>query len=188
MKIDINESHVVAYRLNIESGIVVVKECIYIDQNFNLQLSYEGIPLQVPTYIRQSPFCQVRSLDMLTNLPNYCRNFNPDDYAINVIKDLIKLTHYSPKGIPKYSSSALRFALLLRYTSNYGYNFLKKHFPVPSETVLKSLKSNSIQGGNALSGLRDNDLIGNDVVLLLNEMHLQQQVFLFMKLITYTTF
>ena len=48
LKIDINESHVVAYRLNIESGIVVVKECIYINQNFNLQLSYEGIPLPVP--------------------------------------------------------------------------------------------------------------------------------------------
>ena len=63
LKIDFNESHVVAYRLNIESGIVVVKECIYIDQNFNLQLSYEGIPLPVPAYIRQSPFCQVRSLD-----------------------------------------------------------------------------------------------------------------------------
>ena len=77
-----------------------------------------------------------------------------------------------------YSSSALRFALLLRSTSNSGYNFLKKHLPLPSETLLKSLKSNSIQGGNALSGLRDNDLIGNDVVLLLDEMHLQQQVFI----------
>ena len=188
LKIDINESHVVAYCLNIESGIVVIKECIYIDQNFNLQLSYEGIPLPVPAYIRQSPFYQVLSLDMLTNLPNYCRNFTPEDYEINVIKELIKLTHYSPKRRPKYSSSALRFALLLRYTSNSGYNFLKKHLPLPSETLLKSLKSNSIQGGNALSGLRDNDLIGNDVVLLLDEMHLQQQVFLFMKLNTYTTF
>ena len=97
--------------LNIESGIVVVKECIYIDQNFNLQLIYEGIPLPVPAYIRQSPFCQVRSLEMLTNLPNYCRNFTPEDYEINVIKELIKLTHYRPKRRPKYSSSALRFAL-----------------------------------------------------------------------------
>ena len=90
---------------------------------------------------------------------------------------MIKLTHYSPKGRPKYSSSALRFALLLRYTSNSGYNFLKKHLPLPSETLLKSLNSNSFQGDNALSGLRDRDLIGNDVVLLFDEMHLQQQVF-----------
>ena len=86
LKIDINESHVVAYRLNIEYGIVVVRECIYIDQNFNLQLSYEEIPLPLPAYIRQSPFCQIRPLDMLINLPNYCWNFNSQDYEINVIK------------------------------------------------------------------------------------------------------
>ena len=113
---------------------------------------------------------------MLTNLPNYCRSFKSKDFEIDVIRELIRLAYYSPKGRPKYSSNAIRFALILRYTSNSAYNFLKKYLPLPSETLLKNLKSNSVQAINALSGLRDNNLIGNDVVLLLDEMHIQQQV------------
>ena len=47
---------------------------------------------------------------------------------------------------------------------------------MPSQSLLRSLKSPSIDSCKALSTLRDNDLIGNDVVLLLDEMYLQPQV------------
>ena len=106
LKIDTQDSHVTAYCVELESGIISVKECIYVDQSFHVQLSYDGIPLPLPEYIRQSPFYKVRSLNMLTNLPNYCRSFKSKDFEIDVIRELIRLAYYSPKGRPKYSSNA----------------------------------------------------------------------------------
>ena len=64
-----------------------------------------------------------------------------------------------PKGryplVENHCSTALRFALLFRYTSSSDCNFLKEYLPPPSKTLLKSLKSNSIQCDHALPGLRD---------------------------------
>ena len=96
LKIYTQDSHVTTYRVELESGIISVKECIYVDQFFHVQLSYDGIPLPLPEYIRQSPFCKVRSLNMVTNP------------TLQVQTE---------------------------------YNFLKKYLPLPSETLLKNLKS-----------------------------------------------
>ena len=41
---------------------------------------------------------------------------------------VFQLCYYSPCGRPKYSSQILRFSLMLRYTSNSAYNFLKNTF------------------------------------------------------------
>ena len=54
---------------------------------------------------------------MLTNLPVYCRN-SQSNYETSVIKELLQRQFYSPKGMPPYSSTVLRFALLMRGTSN----------------------------------------------------------------------
>ena len=53
---------------------------------------------------------------MLTNLPTYCRNAAATSYT-SIIDDLTYTKYYSQKGRPPYSSKALRFALILRYTS-----------------------------------------------------------------------
>ena len=90
------------------------------------------------------------------------------------MQGLLYSTHYHPKGRPKYSNNTLKFAILLRYNSNSAYIFLKQCLPLLSETVLRKLKSPSIQSCSALCGLKDNNLIENDVVLLLDEIHLQQ--------------
>ena len=167
-----------AYRIQIDSGIAKVKECIYIDNELHVKLSFEGLPIPLPEYITNSARCKLTSLDMLTNLPHFCKNYSAshNNCDIGVIKELLESTYYHPKGKPKYSSNALRFALLMRYTSHSTYQFLKHFLPLPSETLLTQLKSPSIQSSAALCGLRDNQLIGNDVVLLMDEMNQQQQV------------
>ena len=173
-----SESELTVYNIQILSGIAKVQECINIDSLLRVKLSFEGLAIPLPEYIRNSANCKVTSLDMLTNLPNYCRNYigSHDVCDIKVIQELLNSTYYHPKGRPKYSHNTLKFALLMLYTSFSAYKFLKQYLPLPSETVLTQLKSPSIQSCSALCGLRDNNLIGNDVVLLLDEMHLQQQV------------
>ena len=108
---------------------------------------------------------------MITNLPNYCRNAS-HNYYIEVIDELIKLRFYHPRG-RHYPSAVLRFTLLLRYTSNSAYKLLNKFISLPSERLLQTLKSHTIDIIKALCTLRNNSLIGNDVVILLDEMYLK---------------
>ena len=80
----ITEVDITAYIININSGIAIVKECIHIDSDLHVQLSYEGVPLPLPVYIcKQSG--KLHSLDLLTNLPSYCRN-TTCSYDVDVIK------------------------------------------------------------------------------------------------------
>ena len=112
---------------------------------------------------------------MLTYLPNYCRNIT-HNYDIEPLKDLLRLVYYCPKGKCRYSTSTFRFALQLRYTSNAAYNLLSQHLPLPSQRLLCYLKSDSKDSIKAFSKFREDVFFGNYVVILLDEMHLQQQV------------
>ena len=112
---------------------------------------------------------------MLTNLPVYCKNAE-EICETDVIKELIKLQYYNPQGRTPYSANMLRFALIMRYTSNSAYWYLKRFLPLPSYSLLRKLKSQKIDTSNALCSLRDNLLFSDDVVLLLDEMYIQQEV------------
>ena len=70
----------------------------------------------------------------------------------------------------------LKFALMLRYTSHSAYQLQSNFLPLPSDSLLRKLQSCSYITSDALCLLRDNKLIGNDIVLLLDEMYLQPQV------------
>ena len=112
---------------------------------------------------------------MLTNLPVYCKNAE-EICETDVIKEVIKLQYYNPQGRPPYSANVLRFALIMRYTSNSAYRYLKRFLPLPSYSLLRKLKSQKIDTSKALCSLRDNLLFSDDVVLLLDEMYIQQEV------------
>ena len=70
----------------------------------------------------------------------------------------------------------LRFALMMRYTSNTAYRYFRYFLPLPSYSLLHKLSSQDIDTTKALVTLRINQQFGNDFVLLLDEMYLQQQV------------
>ena len=150
-------------------------ECINISSDLHVKLSFKVFPIPLPDNISNSKGSKFRNLDMLTDLPNYCRNIT-HNYEIEPLKDLLRFVYYSPKGKCKYSTSTLQFALQLRYTSNAAYNILSQHLPLPSKRFLRCLISDSIDSLEALSKFREDDSFGNDVVVLLDEMHLQQQV------------
>ena len=171
----VSENSVTSYRVVILTGIATIRECIHIDSNFHVKPSYEGCHLPLPGFIRSAEGCKLSSLDMITNLPAYCRN-SESPYYINVIKELIQLQYYSPRGRPPYSNTVLRFALIMRYTSNSAYRYLKTFLPLPSYGLLNKLKSKSFDSCKALLSLKENSLYGSDVVLLLDEMYLQQQL------------
>ena len=169
------EDSITAYHLVIDAGIARIKECISINKAFRVTLSFEGFPVPLPEYIDRATGSKLTHLYLLENLPNYCRNVT-SNFDIQVIQELLNICYISPRGRPKYTANILKFALLLRYTSNSAYQLLNKYIPLPSQSLLRSLKSPSIDSCKALSTLRDNDLIGNDIVLLLDEMYLQPQV------------
>ena len=169
------EDSITAYHLVIDAGIARIKECISINKAFRVTLSFEGSPVPLPEYIARATGSKLTHLYLLENLPNYCRNIT-SKFDIQVIKELLDICYISPRGRPKYTANILKFALLLRYTSNSAYQLLKKYIPLPSQSLLRSLKSPSIDSCKALSTLRDNDLFGNDIILLLDEMYLQPQV------------
>ena len=112
---------------------------------------------------------------MFTNLPAYCRN-SESQYGIIVIKELIQLQYYSPRGRPPHSNTVLTFALLMRYTYNSTYRYLKTFLPLPSYGLLNKLKSQSFDSCKAWLSLKENSFYGEDMVVLLDEMYLQQQV------------
>ena len=61
-------------------------------------------------------------------------------------------------------------------SSYSAYNLPKKYIPLPSYPLLRILKSPSIDICQALKFLRDSNCIGNNIAILLDEMHLQSQV------------
>ena len=173
-QIDVPDNSVTTYRVVISSGIATVKECIHIDGKQNVKLSYEGSPIPLSSYIDRAEGSRLTSLDMLTNLPVYCKNAEGTCES-DVIKELIKLQYYDPKGRPPYSANVLRFALIMRYTSNSLYKYLKRFLPLPSYSLLRRLKSHSVDTSKGLCSLMDNLLFSDDV-LLLDKMYIQQEV------------
>ena len=151
--VDVSEFGITAYRVKIDSGIAVVQECVHVTNDLHVILSFESSSIPLPDYISTAAGCKLNSLDMLTNLPNYCRNAS-HSYHIEVIEELIKLRFYHPRG-RHYPSVVLRFSLLLRYTSNSAYKFLNKCIPLPSELLLKKLNSHTIDSSKALCTLRN---------------------------------
>ena len=69
----------------------------------------------------------------------------------------------------------MRFSLLLRYTSKQAYKLLLEEFPLPSLSLLKKLSQGGIEPLKALKVLLDEDKIGKDIVVLIDEMYLQKE-------------
>ena len=66
--------------------------------------------------------------------------------------------------------------LLLRYTSTQAYKLLLEQFPLPSLSLLKKLNKNGMEPVKAVKVLLDQGEIGEDVVLLFDEIYLQKDV------------
>ena len=88
----------------------------------------------------------------------------------------MNICYICPLSRPKYTANVLKFAFFFLYTSNSAHQLLKQYIPLPSKSLLRSLKSLTLNNCKELSALRDNNLIGNNILLLLDEMCSQPQV------------
>ena len=94
----VTDTNSTAYRVDIQSGIAKVKECINICFPLHVKLIYEGCPVPFPEYISSFKGSKITSLDILINLPNYIRNaVTISNVSIDVIKELVKLSYYRIK-------------------------------------------------------------------------------------------
>ena len=69
----------------------------------------------------------------------------------------------------------MRFAIRLRYTSKQAYDAILEEFPLPSESLIQKLTVGGKDSMKAVKLLLEKGEIDKDIVLLLDEMHLQQE-------------
>ena len=114
---------------------------------------------------------------MLENLPNYIRSLQKTkNIPSDILNDLQEIRFKKPVDRPKYSANLLRYALLLRYTSTQAYKLLLEQFPLPSLSLLKKLNKGGMEPIKAVKVLLNQGEIGEDVVLLLDEIYLPKDV------------
>ena len=80
------------------------------------------------------------------------------------IEDEIHQLRFKKK--PIYSSSLLRYALTLRYTSMQSYKLLQEEFNMPSVSLLKKLTHGSLDTVKAAKLLQQSGSISQDVILM----------------------
>jgi hypothetical protein len=97
-----------------------------------------------------------------------------EEKSTAILDEMKSMCYYKNKGRKPYSSKMLRFALMQRYTSRQAYVQLLDELPLPSLSLLKKLSSGGIEPVKALKVLLDEGEVGNDCVLLLDEMYLQK--------------
>ena len=78
------------------------------------------------------------------NFPNYLQSFCEKQEDLNILQELHHRQFFQPKGSPPFSSSMIRFALLLRYTSAAAYRIIQQHLPLPSTSLLEKLRSSKV--------------------------------------------
>ena len=88
---------------------------------------------------------------------------------------MLDISNYQAKGRPPYSSSMIRFALHLRYTSLQSYKLLLEKFPLQSISTLHRIQAGSVDSLKAAKKLREKGHISSDVILMVDEMFLQKE-------------
>ena len=169
-----DENSVIYYRLVFQSGIPKVKESINISSDLNVSLSYQGIPVPLPEWLRTAKNCKITRFSQLCNLPPYIQN-RIEDLSINeIFEEIRSLSLYKPQGRPPYSSKVIRYCLLLRYSSRQAYTLLLKELPLPSFSLLEKLSRGSLDALKVAKVLLDGDKISKDCMVLFDEMYLQK--------------
>ena len=148
------------------TGVPAVHECVTISKDLHVSLAYNGF--------RSGHNFTITRFGMLENFASHVRN-KGSEYDI-ILKELNHIQHYKPLGRPKYSSTIIRFALLLRYSSCQTYKLLIEQFPLPSLSLLKQLSTGGIDAVKVAKLLLEIGIISSDCVLIVGEMYLQKSV------------
>ena len=158
-----------------ETGFPSVSAAILIDQNLHVKLQCNGAPVPLPKWFTSGRDAKLTKFSMLDNFSAYIESFTSLHQSSTIIlEELRQRENCHHKGRPPYSSSLLRYSLLLRYTSPQCYCQLLQHFPLPSFSLLKKLNSKGVHAMKAAEVFLHQDSILSDVILMADEMYLQK--------------
>ena len=154
-------------------GFPTAYEAIQIDNQLHISLRHYNNPVPLLAWFTTGQSARLTSKAMLENFPNYLQNLNKNDEK-DLIQELQKRQHYKPKGRPPYSFKMIRFSLLICYMSTQAYKILFQKLSFRSLSLLAKLKSGSMDVINAAKMLKDKGAISKDIILMVDEMHLQK--------------
>ena len=115
----------------LDCGLSRLLPLVHIDDTLNVKLSYEGCPIPLPSYIDRAEGSRF----------TICLQIYPCTVGMlrGLVKQIFKILKYcNPKGRPSYSTSVLRFALIMRYASYSARQYLKHFLRLPSNSLCAS--------------------------------------------------
>ena len=126
------------YRLIFDSktGFPRVYECFSTDKELHVKLTFKGFLIPLPDWFRIGHNCTVNRFSMVVSHIK-----NRSDSFSTILSQLNSIQHYKPQGRPKFSSSIIHYALLLRYTSWQSHKLFLEQFPLPSLSLFKKITS-----------------------------------------------
>lgn len=131
------EDYVLIYQVErLSRDIPIVTHCIRVNGKLNIEIRYKGIPMPLPSWYWTGRNAVLTSFSIITNLINYMKN-KADDHQ-GIFAELEDLKYQKQ---PSYSSKLVQFSLQMRYTSIQAYELLRKEFPLPSVSYLKTFTS-----------------------------------------------
>ena len=157
-----------------KTGFPRVYECISIDKELHVKLTFLGYSISLSDWFRIGHYCTVNRFSMLKHFVSYIKD-RSDSFS-TILSEQNSIQHYKPQGRPNFSSSMIRYALLLRNTSWQSYKLLLQQFPLPSLSLFKKIASGFIDSVKAAKLLLENESMSEDCVLLVDEMYLQKSV------------
>ena len=123
------------YWLIISTGFPRVYKYISRDKELHVQLTFQGFSILLPDWFCIGHNCTLNRFSMPENFVSHIKN--RFDLFSTMLSELNSIQHYKPQGRPKYSSSVIRYALLLRFMSWEPYKLLLQQFPLPLLPLLK---------------------------------------------------
>ena len=154
--------------------IPTVTEVIAVDNDLHVKLFLSGSPL--PHWFSKGKDCRLTKKSYLKNFPPFLRSF-ANQKPNKAMNELLKIQFKKLDDKPKFSSELFQLALMLRYTSLSAYRLLLDHFPLPSVSLLKKLSQGGVELLKAIKIMLREGKIDKDVVLLIDEMYLQKEIF-----------
>ena len=150
-----------------------ILESIKIDKNLKVELQYKGNPIPLPSWFVRCRDAKVNNLGQIENFPAHIREVaNCGEFSI--LEELEKRKHYKPKGRPPFSSSMIRYALMLRHTSAQAYRLMLEKFPLPSFSTLAKIQQGGVDAIKAVKLLLEQGKISKDIILMTDEMYLDK--------------
>ena len=135
------DNYVMFYKIDkTKLPVAKITEAIRIDNDLHIQLFHESRQLPLPKWFRKGGTCILKSVTELENFPAYIRLASEKIHS-SIADELYELKF---KKRPKYSSSLIRYSLMLRYTSLQSYNMLREEFRLPTTTFLRNYIQGSI--------------------------------------------